>query len=149
MSNVPAGVNVYDYLSLPANAANPYLNPALGVSDLPICKTPGIANGQCTLTPAQAGIGRNAFYGPNFWNLDFGLYKTFRFTERVDMQLRAESFNILNHHNFYVNGSNADISSASAVQTVKGAQGGAGVAIGTSGPNDERCNLQLGVKVNF
>jgi outer membrane receptor protein involved in Fe transport len=149
MSNVPVGTNVYDYLPLPANAANPYLNPAIGFSDLPICNTPGIANGQCNLTPAQAGISRNAFYGPNNWSLDFGLYKTFRFTERVNMQLRAETFNILNHHNFYVNGSNADISSASAVQTVKGAQGGAGVAVGTSGPNDERRNLQLGIKLNF
>lgn len=149
MTNVPAGTNIYDYLQLPAKAVNPYLNPAFGFSDLPICNTPGIANGQCVLAPAQAGIGRNAFYGPNFWNLDFGLYKTFRFTERVNLQLRGETFNILNHHNFYVNGSNADISSATAVQTVKGAQGGAGVAIGTSGPNDERRNLQLGVKLNF
>jgi len=151
MSNVPAGVNAYNYLPLPASAVNPYVNPAIngGVSDLPICNTPGIATGQCNLTPAQAGIGRNNFYGPNFWNLDFGLYKTFRFTERVNLQLRGETFNILNHHNFYVNGSNADISSTNAVQTVKGAQGGAGVPIGTSGPNDERRNLQLGVKLNF
>ncbi|MCA1683885.1 MAG: hypothetical protein LC708_01965, partial [Actinobacteria bacterium] len=100
--------NAYTYFTVPGGAANPYVNPAIGISDLPICNTPGIANGQCTLTPAQAGIGRNSFYGPGVWNLDLGVYKNFRLSERVGLQLRGEAFNILNHHNFYVNAGNTD-----------------------------------------
>jgi hypothetical protein len=148
--------NLFDYLPIPANSGNSYTNTAIkpsgfpdGISDLPICNTPGLAKGSCVLTPAQAGIGRNAFRSPNYWALDFGIIKKFRITERVGLELRGEMFNILNHHNFYVNAGNTDFASATTVQTVKGAQGGAGVTAGTSGPNDERRNIQLGAKFIF
>ena len=42
---------------------------------------------------------RNAFRGPGFWNLDAGLYKNFKFTERVGFQLRFEAYNVFNHAN--------------------------------------------------
>jgi hypothetical protein len=38
--------------------------------------------------------------GPGFEKVDLGLMKNFRFTERVNLQMRAESFNVLNHTNF-------------------------------------------------
>ncbi len=46
------------------------------------------------------GMGRNLFYGPNYWNLDLGVTKDFQITEKLKMQLRAEGFNALNHANF-------------------------------------------------
>lgn len=60
------------------------------------------ANASAFATPAPGGdgMGRNAFYGPNYWNLDLGITKNFQVTERVKMQLRAEGFNALNHANF-------------------------------------------------
>ena len=45
-------------------------------------------------------LGRNAIYGPSFWNVDFSLGKTFRLSERASLQFRGEFFNIFNHPNF-------------------------------------------------
>ncbi len=46
-------------------------------------------------------LGRNAFVGPPFRAWDFSLVKnTPLFGERLNMQLRADFFNILNHPNF-------------------------------------------------
>jgi hypothetical protein len=44
--------------------------------------------------------GRNIFDGPHFFNLDLGIAKAFSFTERWNLQFRAELFNALNHPNF-------------------------------------------------
>ncbi len=52
--------------------------------------------------------GRNIIPGPNFQTLDFSLFKMFKFTERVNLQFRAEFFNLLNRPNFlYPDQSNA------------------------------------------
>lgn len=40
--------------------------------------------------------GRNILLSPGLVNLDFGLHKAFRITERVNAQLRLESFNLTN-----------------------------------------------------
>ena len=45
-------------------------------------------------------VGRNAFRGPNYANFDFSFSKTTKLTEKVNMQLRLDIFNILNHPNF-------------------------------------------------
>jgi hypothetical protein len=44
--------------------------------------------------------GRGRLTGPGFWNFDTSLAKRFAVTERVNMQFRAEAFNIFNHPNF-------------------------------------------------
>jgi hypothetical protein len=43
---------------------------------------------------------RNAFVGPNYRNFDFAVFKDTRIFERLNMQIRADFFNILNHPNF-------------------------------------------------
>ncbi len=48
------------------------------------------------------GVGRNTGRGFDFASLDFRLSRTFRITERVDLQLLAESFNVLNGANLGV-----------------------------------------------
>ena len=57
-----------------------------------------------TITPPEPGqfgdMGRNIVRGPDFVNLDFSLIKTFTLRDRVNMELRGEFFNILNHPNF-------------------------------------------------
>jgi hypothetical protein len=45
-------------------------------------------------------LGRNAIFGPHYWDWDFALLKNTPLTERVSLQLRGEFFNILNHPNF-------------------------------------------------
>jgi len=45
-------------------------------------------------------LGRNAFRGPDYTNLDLSIAKNTRLGERVNMQIRADFFNVLNHPNF-------------------------------------------------
>jgi hypothetical protein len=45
-------------------------------------------------------LGRNAIYGPRFWSVDFAVSKDTRIFERLNLQLRAEFFNLFNHPNF-------------------------------------------------
>jgi hypothetical protein len=45
-------------------------------------------------------LGRNALQGPTFKQWDLAIYKNTKITERLNVQLRAEFFNILNHPNF-------------------------------------------------
>lgn len=45
-------------------------------------------------------LGRNALHGPQFKQWDFALYKDTLLTERINMQFRAEFFNLVNHPNF-------------------------------------------------
>jgi hypothetical protein len=53
-----------------------------------------------TCTNLLGNARRNILAGPGYNNFDFSLHKNTRITERVDTQLRAEFFNILNHPNF-------------------------------------------------
>src|SRR5580704_4276924 len=49
-------------------------------------------------------LGRDAVYGPGFWNVDFSITKNTKLTERLNLQLRAEFFNIFNHPQFALPG---------------------------------------------
>lgn len=53
--------------------------------------TPGEFNGNAP---------RNDLRGPGFFQWDFSLMKNFALTEKLNMQFRADLFNILNHPNF-------------------------------------------------
>jgi hypothetical protein len=45
-------------------------------------------------------VGRNSLRNPNYFNIDFSIVKDTRLSEDVNMQFRAEFFNVLNHPNF-------------------------------------------------
>jgi hypothetical protein len=63
----------------------------------------GYLNGNAFSQPADGTFGtfgRNAIYGPKFWNVDFAITKSTRIFERANLQFRAEFFNIFNHPNF-------------------------------------------------
>ncbi len=44
--------------------------------------------------------GRNSLIGPHFRQFDFSLFKRTQLTERLNLELRFEAYNILNHPNF-------------------------------------------------
>jgi len=106
----------------------------------------------CIPAPGQNGSGRNAVQGPNYWNLDTGLLKDFKITERFNLQFRAEAFNVLNHPNFE-NPRNATSGSPTVTSSVFGQTccGTAAVASATTvNPIGEPMRvLQLGLKLNF
>lgn len=45
-------------------------------------------------------LGRDSIFGPGLSNVDFSVTKNTRLTERLNLQLRCEFFNIFNHPNF-------------------------------------------------
>ncbi len=45
-------------------------------------------------------LGRNVFVGPNFGKLDFSINKSFKLTERSQLEIRGQAENVLNHPNF-------------------------------------------------
>jgi hypothetical protein len=51
-------------------------------------------------TRHYGNLGRNALQGPPFKQWDLAIYKNTKMTERLNLQLRAEFFNLLNHPNF-------------------------------------------------
>lgn len=66
------------------------------------CAPAGTAKGPfCTPPTGQFGnLGRNQVRGLGAWQTDFALRRQFKLTEKVNLQLRAEAFNIFNHPNF-------------------------------------------------
>jgi hypothetical protein len=47
-------------------------------------------------------VGFNAFYGPWIQEIDLGLSRTIRLTERQSFTITAQAFNLFNHPNYYV-----------------------------------------------
>jgi len=164
-AGIDLGGNNFDYITIdPTNYAF-YTNSVLGISEFGEC---GVGEGATTGCPFPAQMyRRNSFRSPGQWNVDLGVYKNFKVTERMSLQLRGEAFNIANHSNLFVQGSGADASTTifpfyfdqdgnffpagnvqctvgtcpAAVTAKKGGFGDAAL--------DERRNLQLGIKLIF
>ena len=100
---------------------------------------PTAGNGAVGPFPAEM-TRRNAFRGPGYWNMDAGLYKRIRFSEKYSLQLRLEAFNVFNHANLFVDVNNLDASGTTAVTALRG--------VFPSG-NLERRNVQLAAKFVF
>jgi hypothetical protein len=47
-------------------------------------------------------LGRNTFVGPGYWAADVSVLKNLKLTEALQLQFRAEAFNVLNHTNFQI-----------------------------------------------
>lgn len=76
--------------------------------------------------------GRNIVRAPGLFNLDLSIMRNFHYKERYSLQLRGESFNIMNHTNFSAPG---------------GTFGGAGFGtISASGPARQ---IQVGMRLAF
>jgi hypothetical protein len=82
---------------------------------------------------------RNEFRGPGIWNLDAGVSRNVRLSERYSLQLRGEMFNALNHANLYIAPGTQDVTSG-FIGAFKGV---------TPNGNIERRNVQLAVKLLF
>jgi len=118
-------VDEFDFLTIKPSIIDHFDNPKYFYSDLP---------------PYPADMSsRNAFRAPGFWEIDMGLYKTFRFGERVKLQLRGEAYNMFNHANLYVQADSIDLSGTNVVQACKGC----------TGTTADRRNIQLAARFTF
>ena len=82
-------------------------DPLAGVSGAP----EQFLNKSAFAEPAQytfGNAGRNIVTGPALFQMDFGLYKNFRITETVGLQVRSEYFNLFNNVNFGLPNANLD-----------------------------------------
>jgi hypothetical protein len=86
--NIAGQPNRYQFVDLSGLTPGTFVNPITGSND------PGPFPSNMTA--------RNAFRGPGLWNFDGGLYKNFKFNERVNLQLRLEAYNVFNHANAFV-----------------------------------------------
>ena len=87
--------------------------------------------------PAQFTYGnsaRNLLFGPGYFNWDTAVFKRTPITERLNLEIRAEFFNVLNHPNFGIPASN--ISNPAQVGTI------------TSTSNTPR-DIQFGARLSF
>jgi hypothetical protein len=97
----------------------------------------------CTGFSAFGNIGRNVFRGPFQTNHDMSLVKRTNLTERVNLEFRAEAFNIFNHPAFQ------------SPQAQGGSFGNYGIVDVTSGDSsilataNRPRTIQFGLKLNF
>ncbi len=152
-SSTLVGPNLYNWATMPVSAfpdvpdpANPgqfihtsYADPITGTGEFPTCTG---ALGQGCKWPANM-TGRNSFRGPGAWNTNLGIYKHVKLTERLALQLRGEAYNLFNHHNFSLLGSNNDISAVAAVAA------GPATPFQTQVKKVGTRNMQLAVKLLF
>lgn len=80
-------------------------------------------NPACFVVPPAYTFGnaaRDSLRGPDYFNIDFSLFKNFKLTESKALQFRASAFNLLNRPNFAPPGG-----------TANGAYSGGGGSVGT------------------
>ncbi len=109
MSGQPIGIITPNGIFNADNSANFHQRPDVvpGINQI-LGGNPanGYINPLAFATPAGnfGDLGRNAVYGPGFWNVDFSVTKDTKLSERLNLQLRAEFFNIFNHPQFALPG---------------------------------------------
>jgi hypothetical protein len=85
------------------------------------------------------------FHGPGIAATDLSLFKQFRFTERIQLQFRAEFFNAFNHPNFANPSANISVpgSFGKVTNTLSPILG-----TGSGGPGDPR-EVQFALKLYY
>ncbi len=129
------------------------INPTTGAN----CTASGIGP-NCINSMHFGSLGRNSLIGPHFRQFDFSLFKRTQLTERLNMELRFEGYNIFNHPNFanpYLpnfiadaaqQGINPNGTSAGALHLTATGDVGIGYPfLGSGGPR----SLQLAAKFTF
>ena len=112
--------------------------------------TPGEVERFSTPAPGQLGnTGRNFFTGPKFFNLDMTLRKRFYFSERTNLEFRADINNVTNTPSFEF-----PIAATASIGTQSPGFTGTASTNSTFGRirdsvNSNARRIQLGVKLNF
>lgn len=119
----------------------------------------GTADTNCIAGTRHYGnLGRNSLAGPSFKNFDFSIFKRTPITEHVNLEFRAEIYNLFNHPNFTnpelplfiadaaQNGINSNGTSAGSLALTATPDVSVGNPyLGGGGPR----GIQLGLKLSF
>jgi hypothetical protein len=136
------GPNSFTYLPVPLDSTGLPVNAgdALGIASCQYL----YHGGACSYSLSGLPQGhRNAYSGPFYYNFNVVVGKTFKLTERFNMQFRGEFYNIFNHHNYYIQTGNLDVESGTGFTGVLAEKGTPYTGA------DERRNIQFGLKLNF
>ncbi|WP_263365075.1 carboxypeptidase regulatory-like domain-containing protein [Edaphobacter bradus] len=151
---VPAAgvVPKHTFSSIPASAKVNHAPNSYVIGTLPAAFSPGNAalGGISDWGPFPSTmVARNNFRGPGAWTFDASVSKIFPIHEQINVEFRAEGFDLLNHHNLFIQQSLndvANITAANPLPTITASKGGIG---NNSGANDERRFGQFALKINF
>lgn len=109
----------------------------------PVKKLGGTGPGQYYYAPSSfaavttatfGNTGRNMLFGPRWIDLDTSIFRNFPIHERLQLQFRAEAFNIANTPHF--NAPNANVSTPASFMTISSA-------------NQDQRNLRLGLRLEW
>jgi hypothetical protein len=117
-----------------------WINPAAFC--LPVAD--GGAVGSCSGPNVFGGdLRRNQIYGPGFSDVDMSVFKNIPITERVNVQFRAELFNLFNRINLASGVGATSPGNGAITDTIGDFNGAPGIGPG------EAFNMQLGLKILF
>jgi hypothetical protein len=119
----------------------PMANPAIAAQCVPFGAAPSSPGSPGTCANLLGNSGRNGVYGPGILNFDSSLIKNNKIRENVNLQIRAEFFNVLNRSNF-----NSPIANSILFNQDGTSVGGAGAFDSTSTASRE---IQFGAKLTF
>jgi hypothetical protein len=138
-----------------ANSVTPNVSAPLQVSGNPLgqwISNPGVF---VLPTPAAITFGnvrRNSLYGPGFTNMDFTVAKNTKLTERMNLQLRVDAFDLFNHPNYGQPGPQSGGSLVAVVPVTGGIPSSFSTISGTrfpTGDSGSSRQLQLAFKLQF
>jgi len=148
-------IQQHTFKSIPANSqvgANSYV-----IGNLPAAVSfgnPALFGSACGCFISDWGpfpatnVARNSFRGPGAWTFDAAVSKIFPIHEQINLEFRAEGFDLLNHHNLYIQGGLNDVANVGdgVPVPITASKGGIG---NNGGANDERRFGQFALKINF
>ena len=110
--NLVPGVNPYakvNFRSGTGEANREYLNPAAFAQVTASC---GSNQNGCPALGTYGNLRKNAFRSPPFFQFDGQVSRVFPLHERLNLELRLEAFNVLNHPNFAFSSPTQNLSSS-------------------------------------
>lgn len=152
--NVTDGVDLSNQLS---GVPRPNYNPTAPASGIyPACNnTPILGGATMYFNPncfsaepfgTLGNFGREGLYGPSLVDLDFAVTKNTRIRENLNLQFRAEFFNLLNHTNLSLPISTIFAGTANAAENALTHVANSGQILTPAVPSRE---IQLGLKLVF
>jgi hypothetical protein len=145
-------VNTSSAINGVANTVTPNVSGPIHTSGNPLgqwISNPGVFS---IPAPGTLGnLGRNAVYGPGFTNVDMTIAKNTKLSERLNLQFRADAFDLFNHPNYGQPGPQsggilASVFSTATANTTFSTIGTTRFPTGDSGSSRQ---LQLALKLQF
>jgi Carboxypeptidase regulatory-like domain/TonB-dependent Receptor Plug Domain len=93
-TRIPVGANSFNFIDLSAYTPSAFTD----------------VSGATEVGPFPTNlVARNSFRRPGLWNLDSSIFKDIQFSERLNLRLKFDVFNLFNHANLRILGTSADV----------------------------------------